>query len=141
MQRRTFFCGKERITEGMKFFLLGSLTFGGQLANAERISRVAVRTSTHRAMIHHRAQSVRTAQTDTRIATLLLHASQVWRALRIDRALGSTIRRNTDVILDARTRRTITAHMTLGVWSAWRRLARIRRHRWLLCEGRNDCNL
>lgn len=49
------------------------LTLDDRLTSAERISGVTFRASAHRVMIHYRTLSVWTAQTDTRIATLLLH--------------------------------------------------------------------
>lgn len=85
-------------------------------------------------VIHYGALSVQTAQTDARIAALLLHTCQLRWALGIDGALWSAIRRQTDVIFDARTRGTVTSHLTLGVGTTGRWQTRIRR-RW-----RRFCN-
>lgn len=65
---------EKREKRNEKFFLFECvLTLDDRLTSAERISGVTFRASAHRVMIHYRTLSVRTAQTDTRIATLLLH--------------------------------------------------------------------
>lgn len=110
--------------------IVPALTLSNRTAAvAERITVVTGRAGAHGVMIYHRATSVRGAHTGTRVPTLLLYASEFRRALGIYRTLRTTIRRQTDVILGTRTRGTLAAHVTLGVWSARRRLARIRR-RW-----------
>lgn len=126
------FCKQEKEKERNRKLFFGRLTLDDHLANAERISAVTIDTSTHCMMIHHRTLCVQTAQTDTRIATLLLHTRQMWRTLGINRTLRPAIWRNTDVILDARTRCTVTTHLTLRVRTARGWLTWIRCYWWLL---------
>lgn len=56
------------------------------------------------------------------------------RALGIYRALGSTIRRHSDVILQARTGWAFAPHLAIGVRAAGGRLTGVGRYWWLLCN-------
>ena len=110
---------------------LKGLTLGDRIAIVEWIAFETFGTGAHGTMIDYRTTSIRGAQTDTRIATLLINASLLRRALRINRTLGPAVWRHTDIILRTRTRGTLAAHVTLGVWTAWRWLAWILRWSWL----------
>ncbi len=75
-------------------------------------------------MIDHVADSVLSAATRTRIATLLINTRRNARTLGVDGTLRPAVRRCSDVVFETRTRRTLAANLTDGIRPARTRFAR-----------------
>lgn len=96
-------------------------SLGHNIATDEGITGVTFRTHARRRMINDRTARQKAARSWTRISTFFSDASFVSGAIRIYRTLGSTVRRDTDVILHADARWRVTDSSTHSVGSAGRR--------------------
>lgn len=94
---------------------------GHNIANDEGISGVSFRTHANWRVINDRAARQKAARARTRIPTFFPDASFVGGAVRTDRTLGSTVGRDTDVILhaDARWRATDSSAHGIGSTGRW----------------------
>lgn len=89
-----------------------------RVATDEGIAGVTLGTHAGRCVIDHRALRQEAARARARIPALLSHAGLVRGTVRIDRALGSAIRRHADVILRATARWRVTNRSAQSVRSA-----------------------
>lgn len=96
-------------------------------AHCERIAGHSIRTRAHRSVIYNCAPRVLTANTGARVVALVSQANPVQRTIRVLHAFGSTRGIRIAVILGQAGAHPIA---TLRVRSAWRRIARILRHRY-----------
>lgn len=81
-------------------------------------------------MIDHGTQGVNATGSGTGVSTFLPDTSFIAGAIRINRTLGTAIRRRSDVIKHARARRIASPVLTRGKRTAGRRDARIDLYRW-----------
>lgn len=82
---------------------------------AEWIASVTRNTGANRAVINDITNCVWAATSSTHVATFLVNASQMALTFRIDSTFGATIWRNTDIVLQARARRTFATDFTYRV--------------------------
>lgn len=69
------------------------LTLQWYLALDARVSKPSGRTAAHGTVVNHRTDRIQTARSRTDVPTVLMHASLVAWAVRVDNALGVSTRR------------------------------------------------
>lgn len=99
------------------------LTF--QVTVRERIPRETIGANARRRVVDDVAGCGDSAGAWTRIPAPFIHAGLTTRAIGVDGALGSAVRRTTDVRRETGARWRAANVATLRVRSAWRRYARI----------------
>ena len=88
-----------------------------------RVARPSSGTRTDRIVIDHSASGVTSASAGTRVLALVAHASLRRRAFSVAHALGSAIRRNTQVTRQTRAHRSVSERPASAVRAARMRFA------------------